>query len=296
MNRCTPTSERALILHYGQEQLVSILHQPKQAGKQAVLIIVGGPQYRAGGHRYFVTLARTLAENGYPVMRFDYRGMGDSDGHYPGFENLTGDIKTAIDALFESCPTIEAVALWGLCNAASASAFYGHQDPRVSHIIMLNPWAHDENAYDKVLLRHYYVRRLFDKGFWKNLTRGRVRLLDFPKLVWKIASRKLQNIFSRQPTDTASEQTSSLARHIVSSMKKFNGPIQLVLSGNDLTAKEFEQEVKPLKMWDEITARPHFSCLRIDDADHTFSDPRWSGVVTRNTLEWLNRNGSRQNL
>ena len=289
MNKTSHMSEQALVLQCGHEQLISILHQPVKYKKRAVLIIVGGPQYRAGGHRYFVTLARALAENGYPVMRFDYRGMGDSDGTYPGFENLTDDIKSAIDAMFETCPLIEKVALWGLCNAASASAFYGHEDPRVSHIMMLNPWAHDESAYDKVLLRHYYARRLFDKGFWKSLIKGRVRLLDFPRLVWKISKRKLRRTPNTHSAD-GNPKASALAERIVDSTSKFQGPIQLVLSGNDLTAKEFEQEVSSLKDWDVIAARPTFSCLRLDDADHTFSDPRWSNAVTQATLEWLERN------
>jgi alpha/beta superfamily hydrolase len=45
-----------------------------------VLVIVGGPQYRAGSHRQFTLLARSLAEQGFAVLRFDYRGMGDSTG------------------------------------------------------------------------------------------------------------------------------------------------------------------------------------------------------------------------
>ena len=43
----------------------------------AVLVVVGGPQVRAGSHRHFVQLARHLATHGHAVMRFDVRGMGD---------------------------------------------------------------------------------------------------------------------------------------------------------------------------------------------------------------------------
>ena len=50
------------------------------AGPRGVLIVTGGPQYRAGSHRQFVLLARFLAARGMAVLRFDYRGMGDSEG------------------------------------------------------------------------------------------------------------------------------------------------------------------------------------------------------------------------
>jgi len=51
-----------------------------------VLIVVGGPQYRVGSHRQFLLLSRRLAAEGHPVMRFDYRGMGDASGAMRGFE------------------------------------------------------------------------------------------------------------------------------------------------------------------------------------------------------------------
>ena len=39
-----------------------------------MVIVVGGPQYRAGSHRQFTLLARHIAAAGYPVLRFDARG------------------------------------------------------------------------------------------------------------------------------------------------------------------------------------------------------------------------------
>jgi len=47
-----------------------------------------------GSHRQFVQLARRLAKQGYPTLRFDYRGMGDSEGVYRSFENVGPDLQT----------------------------------------------------------------------------------------------------------------------------------------------------------------------------------------------------------
>src|SRR3546814_1414367 len=74
-----------------EAELVGILHLPAAAARRGVLIVVGGPQYRAGSHRQFLLIARRLAEQGYPVLRFDHRGIGDSDGPYLGFEALDAD-------------------------------------------------------------------------------------------------------------------------------------------------------------------------------------------------------------
>ena len=66
--------------------------------RTAVLIVVGGAQYRAGSHRQFVLLARRLAAAGYPVLRFDLPGMGDSPGDPVPFENTAPHIAAALDA------------------------------------------------------------------------------------------------------------------------------------------------------------------------------------------------------
>ena len=69
-------------------RLVGIAALPARPAATGVLIIVGGPQYRAGSHRQFTLLARHLADAGYPTMRFDYRGMGDSAGRMLAFIGL----------------------------------------------------------------------------------------------------------------------------------------------------------------------------------------------------------------
>jgi uncharacterized protein len=61
-----------------------------------VLIVTGGPQYRAGSHRQFTLLARRLAADGYDSLRFDVRGMGDSTGEPRSFTELDDDIDAAL--------------------------------------------------------------------------------------------------------------------------------------------------------------------------------------------------------
>src|SRR5215471_15952260 len=75
-----------------QMDLIGLLHMPDPSPSLGVVIVVGGPQYRAGSHRQFVLLARDLASNGAAVLRFDCRGMGDSGGNFPGFERIGPDI------------------------------------------------------------------------------------------------------------------------------------------------------------------------------------------------------------
>src|SRR5262245_13715667 len=162
--------ERALTFYCEGEPLLGVLSGASCPAARGVLIVVGGPQYRSGSHRQFTLLARYLAGQGVPSLRFDYRGMGDSGGAPRTFENVDSDIRCAIDAMFGALSGLKDIVIWGLCDAASAALFYAHQDRRVSGVVMLNPWVHTEEGSASVYLRHYYVKRLFQASFWQKIT------------------------------------------------------------------------------------------------------------------------------
>ena len=163
--------EKAVTFGCEGEDLVGIACLPDSsqgpATKTGVIIIVGGPQYRVGSHRQFVLLARALATAGIPVLRFDYRGMGDSAGDLHNFENVNNDIAKAIEALAVSAPNVGKVILWGLCDGASAALIYTHQmaDSRVAGLALLNPWVRSDASLAKTQVKHYYTQQLRQKEF-----------------------------------------------------------------------------------------------------------------------------------
>src|SRR5258706_1742827 len=101
-------TERALGFDCEGDALVGILHEPADAADIGVVVIVGGPQYRAGSHRQFVVLARAIADAGFAVLRFDVRGMGDSAGAPRSFETVGADVAAAIAALQSAVPGVTA--------------------------------------------------------------------------------------------------------------------------------------------------------------------------------------------
>ena len=62
-------TEQTITFACEQDMLAGILTQPEVAASIGVIVIVGGPQYRAGSHRQFVLLSRALAAAGYPVLQ-----------------------------------------------------------------------------------------------------------------------------------------------------------------------------------------------------------------------------------
>ena len=274
--------ERALAFDCAGARLYGILSQPQGAGaSRGVLVVVGGPQYRAGSHRQFTLLARDLAQGGVPVLRFDYRGMGDSEGAIRPFDDVEDDLRAAIDAFMTAAPGLREVVLWGLCDAASAIGMYAARDPRVTGLVLLNPWVRTEDGLARATLRHYYRARLRDPAFWKQLLRG--------GLDWRRSLASLLALLrkARGTPAPAAATTASLPERMRAGLQGFRGRVLLVIAGADLTAREFCDLADADRAWKGVLAPPRVTRRQIDDADHTFSRRAWRDQVARWTAEWL---------
>lgn len=277
----TLSSESALIFSVGDDTLVGVLHHGSLATDLGVLVVVGGPQYRAGSHRQFVQLARHLAATGVPTLRFDVRGMGDSSGDQRSFEQLDDDIGAAIDALVLHAPSIRRVVLWGLCDGASATLLYLHRrhDPRVGGLVLLNPWVRTTASQALTTVKHYYRDRFLQKAFWLKLLRGGVTTQALRGLLDNVRA-------TRQPGPEPAG-----GRNYVTGMAQawqcFEGPILLVLSGQDYTAKEFVEVTKKEPAWFGQLQRPGVTRLDLHEADHTFSAAGAKQAVHDATAHWL---------
>jgi len=288
-------NERAIVFKCGDKRLVGIVHGTGCAAT-GVLVIVGGPQYRAGSHRQFLLLARYLAANNIPVLRFDYRGMGDSEGEVRTFEEVGDDICAAIDAFFIESPGLQSVVLWGLCDAASAALFYGHTDPRVQGLILLNPWVWTESGEAKAYLKHYYLQRVFDKAFWQKVFGGKFEFARSLSSLWGAVKRSCGNNAALNSGQEEKEAdlnelaaTTALPQRMYQGLEHFQGQVGILISGNDLTAAEFEDMVKASKAWKKLLKTKAVEIRHVPQADHTFSRQVWRDQVAEYSLQWARR-------
>ena len=276
--------ESALVFPCEGDRLVGVV----SAGHRdlGVVIVVGGPQYRAGSHRQFVLLARHLAAQGFPVLRFDVRGMGDSEGAQRPFDALTPDIAAAITALQSQQPQVRRVVLWGLCDGASAALLYLHErpDPRVQGLVLLNPWVRSEASLARTHVKHYYRQRLLQREFWLKLLSGRVAGAAVRGLLDNL--RKARGGGSGTGTGS-SAQALAFQQRMAAAWQGFGGGILLVLSGNDYTAREFQEFVRADPAWAGAMARPGLTVHEAAGADHTFSRIADRLAMELVTADWL---------
>lgn len=273
--------ERALVFSVGQAPVVGVLALPaRRAAGAGVVIVVGGPQYRAGSHRQFVSLARALAGSGCAVLRFDYRGMGDSGGALRDFEQIDDDLRAAVDALVGAQPQIAHVALWGLCDGASAALMYAPQDPRVTALILANPWARGSDTQARTRIVHYYARRLFSADLWRRALSGRVRLRES---VGGLSGSVRQAV--------APAASGGFRQRMVDGLTAFRGPVLWLMSGADLTAREFETFMAADRRRASLMTEKRCSRHDLPDTDHTFSGLAAEAAVAAATGAWLHRLG-----
>ena len=277
--------ERAVTFGCAGQRLIGVVSEASGTPSLGVLVLVGGPQYRVGSHRQFLLLARRLAEAGFPTMRFDYRGMGDSTGSAVTFDDTVPDIEAAILAFKAACPSVERVVLWGLCDAASAALLYWKvtRDPRVAGMVLLNPWIRSEQSIAATHVKHYYLQRFIDRTFWVKLATGEVKItVALRELIGKILV-----MFRPGPADERA--ATSFQDRMAAALADFTRPVLLILSGRDYTAKEFLEYASSDRRWKGLIARDTVARADLTKADHTFSTAAWRQEVEALTLDWLIR-------
>ncbi|WP_322963290.1 hydrolase 1, exosortase A system-associated [Sphingomonas fuzhouensis] len=158
------------------------------ASDTGLMIVSGGNEPRMGAHRGQAMLAARIAARGYPVFRFDRRGVGDSEGANGGWESSGPDLAAAIDAFAEAANLTRVIG-FGNCDAAAALATFG-AEAGFARVLLSNPWLSDEPDLlpPAAAIRRHYARKLVNPAEWLRLARGAVDLGKLRQGLTKIAA------------------------------------------------------------------------------------------------------------
>lgn len=258
--------------------LIGILHLPADPLPRGVLIVTGGPQYRVGSHRQFVLLARRLCSHNIPVLRFDFRGMGDSEGEARTFEQVDDDVRSAIAHFFQVVPALRELVLWGLCDGATAAAFYAGGDARVRGLVLLNPWVRGVQTEARATLRYYYLARLREPQFWRKLAAGALGVGQ--------TLRTLRQVL-RLARDGGGAANGDLPQRLYRALQAFRGQVLIILSGADLTAHEFAGLKADQAHWRTLLAETRIRQVTLPQANHTFARAAWRDEVATLCADWI---------
>jgi exosortase A-associated hydrolase 1 len=225
------------------------------AGSTGLLLVSGGNELRSGAWAGQAQFAAHIVARGYPVFRFDRRGVGDSDGPNGEFRTGGPDIAAALAAFRNAAPGLTRIVAFGNCDAASALMLGGGSG--CDALILSNPWTIEgsDDAPPPEVLRDHYKRRLLSLDALKRLLTGQIPL---GKLVRSLVA-------AARPAPPATSLAQDMARGIAG----FRGDVRILIAERDRTAIAF------LAAWDKADRRLH----RCAGASHSYAE---SGA-----REWL---------
>ncbi|MBM4340829.1 MAG: hypothetical protein FJ110_14965 [Deltaproteobacteria bacterium] len=139
----------------GNYRLFGVLHQPTgPVRKEGFVFCAPFAEEKLWAHRVFVNFARDLTAKGYPVLRFDYMGNGDSEGNFEEstLDTMLSDTRCAINTLREKVSGVESINLLGLRLGATVASLVGENGSGIRRLILWEPVI-DGSAYIKEILR-----------------------------------------------------------------------------------------------------------------------------------------------
>lgn len=121
--------------------LFGAYHPPQNGNRREGIVLCNpfGQEYMRA-HRSLRRLAINLSALGYSVLRFDYRGTGDSAGTIAGLSTADWqeDIRLAVQELMDIA-AVPKVALLGLRVGALLAAQVAANNPQISRLLLWDP-------------------------------------------------------------------------------------------------------------------------------------------------------------
>jgi pimeloyl-ACP methyl ester carboxylesterase len=232
----------------------------------------GWGTYRDGPHEMLAKMARALAATGLAVLRFDFRGRGESPGDYlaTDLDSMIDDAVAASSFLRSEARVGEVVGV-GLCsgaNVALAATAWGRAYDRAACLSVL-PFQSHVSAMQPVRRMGGRIRSLLLKALnpwtWLRLVTGRVR-------VWRV----LRNVFARERrvVATASGGTRNpkdSQRDLVGALLKCQRSLLFIWGGADAEGTGARRHFEDLARRGSLQAEFRV----VEGANHNFYSLEW---------------------
>jgi len=270
----------------------------------AAVLLCPGIKTRVGPHRLYRKLSGAFLSRGIPVMRVDFRGIGDSEGDWPGesladIYRLTAaghcvdDTRSALDWL-ESRLGIRRCIVGGLCGAANTALHVAREDTRVAALYSIGLSTRLHGGDEKPAMsagelrshRMVYLRKLGQPASW-------LRLLSLKSdygLLWRSLAQGFMAKKAGAPAAVAEASAAGLNPDVAASLLALLGtgrPALLLFGERDPSRRDFEEKI--LQPW-APELEPHKAQLRysvIPASNHILGQPAALQAANRLTEAWL---------
>jgi predicted alpha/beta-fold hydrolase len=240
--------EKALFIE-GDVRLFGFLFLPEARIRKAIGFVVIHPfaEEKKSSHRTLVELSRELYKKGFPVLMFDLRGCGDSEGDFVSvrLSEWLADIDRAMHVLKIHTQLLK-VGIIGLRLGACLSLCYHSQQFDISEFIWIEPVLKPLD-YLRKSLRHKLMKELCTDG---RITSNRDNLLqdlqhnisiDFDG--YEIGSGFYQDLAEEQERETIAKKSEHIRKGLV---------ISISMNGKETKAVQEIRAIRPELNYDIV--------------------------------------------
>lgn len=299
--------------------LFGMLHLPRGSIRSEVGIILLSPgvKTRVAPHRLYVMMALRLAELGYPVLRFDFYGLGDAEGELEeeyladlygtvSAGRYVGDARSALDWMQKEW-SISQFVVGGLCGGAMTGLLAGGEDSRIVGLLSLGiPVIRYSASVDPGRymtrgqlrdLRRGYIRKLMSPTAWARLVTFRSDYRSIGRIVKSaLAGRSRASAANQNAGQTAQSELGEESTNLnplfgpaFFEMLESNRRMLLIFSGSDRLTWEYEEKFA-LPNKDRIAQfGGNLEVHTVPNANHVFSASEWQEQMMALTQDWLER-------
>ena len=233
------------------ESVFGVLHVPETIPAPGVVMCHGFTGHKAETHRLFVTTARDFCDHGLVVLRFDFRGSGDSEGEFRDM-TISREIQDAQAAVRFLAGNVsvnpDRIGALGLSLGGCVAACLSGRE----HLQALVLWA---------AVAH--PKRIFERRFPEL---GTTDMIDMQG--WGLGRGFVED---------------SRNIHPLEEVKKHAGPV-LVMHGTK------DESVPPSDAKEYCEAIGSRSQLKyVEGSDHTFSSFPWKGEAISESRRFLTK-------
>jgi pimeloyl-ACP methyl ester carboxylesterase len=287
-----------------------MLHEPEPGAARGICVLLLSPgiKGRVGPHRLYIKLATALTRLGFHVLRFDFSGLGDSEGSLEQLQladvynsilcgRYVDETITAMNFLqgeFGLCRFVGS----GLCGGSITALLTAEQDGRIECLLGIalptaleggrENWGRILTQYEVSVLRSQYFRKLASPRSWLRLISGKSSY----HAIWAGIRQwfEKQGAGTKPPSPGAAPAMASTNPRFATafmSMLKSSRPMMLIFSQADRLRYEFGENfetpnaelIAPLRDGYEVHVIPH--------ANHVMSDPQWVEELVAVSTRWL---------
>jgi len=292
--------------------LYGMLHTPTGSHRRETVLLLLSPgiKSRVAPHRLYVKMAERYAKEGYVVLRFDYHGLGDSEGEVK--ERLVADFYRTVQhgryvddvlAVMDYMQKEQGAGryiLGGLCGGALTGLIAGSNDARVVGLFGLGiPVILDGSQMDPSVhmtdgqaenLRQAYYGKILDIGAWKRFFSLKS---DF-RLIWRILKPGASKTNMKPVEENGGEVSNFNPLFPVAFQKMIFSSRKLLLIFSDMDRLYWEYDEK---FWQprkgSYKDRMEYIDVRVlKNANHIISSPDSQKEMLAWTCDWLKENFS----